>query len=132
MVVLLLAIHSLIKMRAGGWLYVSEPVYGGIYNELIRIFNDERVVRAAAQHALDDALRNGQWQQAAERRFRTEVRFAGFDDFERRMMHPTFAERHVDEAMLAATRAMYAKLAADDGSARFAPEMHVRLLRRTA
>lgn len=117
-------------LRPGGWLYVSEPVYGGALNELVRLFNDERVVRAAAQGALDAAIRDGAWEQAAERRFATPVGFADFADFERRMMHPTFAERHVDEATLAATRSLYLAHAAADGSTRFTRPMHVRLLRK--
>ena len=40
-------------LRPDGWLYVSEPVYGGPFNEVVKIFNDEGVVRAAAQRALD-------------------------------------------------------------------------------
>jgi ubiquinone/menaquinone biosynthesis C-methylase UbiE len=43
-------------LRPGGFLYVSEPIYGGPMNEVIRLFNDEGVVRAAAQSALDAAL----------------------------------------------------------------------------
>jgi ubiquinone/menaquinone biosynthesis C-methylase UbiE len=43
-------------LRPDGWLYVSEPVYGGPFNEVVKIFNDEGVVRAAAQRALDAAI----------------------------------------------------------------------------
>ena len=117
-------------LRPDGWLYVSEPVYGGPFNEVVKIFNDEGVVRAAAQRALDTALAAGGWRQEAERRFETPVRFADFEDFERRMMHPTFAERHVDAAMLEATRAAFAPHAGPQG-AHFSRPMHVRLLRRT-
>jgi SAM-dependent methyltransferase len=117
-------------LRPDGWLYVSEPVYGGPFNEVVKIFNDEGVVRAAAQGALDAAIAAGGWRQEAERRFETPVRFADFADFERRMMHPTFAERHVDAAMLEATRAAFAPHAGPQG-AHFSRPMHVRLLRRT-
>jgi ubiquinone/menaquinone biosynthesis C-methylase UbiE len=117
-------------LRPGGWLYVSEPVYGGPFNEVVKIFNDEGVVRAAAQRALDAAIAAGGWRQEAERRFETPVRFSDFEDFERRMMHPTFAERHVDAAMLAATQAAFAPHAGPQG-AHFSRPMHVRLLRRT-
>ena len=43
-------------LKPGGWLYVSEPVYGGPLNEIVRLFNDEGEVRAAAQQALDRAV----------------------------------------------------------------------------
>ena len=52
------ALHEAARvLRPGGHLYVSEPVYAGPLNELVRLFNDEGVVRAAAQSALDEALR---------------------------------------------------------------------------
>lgn len=117
-------------LRPRGHLYVSEPVYGGALNELIRLFNDERVVRAAAQAALDAALREGGWEQVAERRFAMPVRFTDFADFEQRMMRPTFADHHIDAAMLERARAAFEPHAGADG-ARFERPMHVRLLRRS-
>ena len=40
-------------LKPGGHLYVSEPVYAGPLNRIVRLFNDEGPVRTAAQHALD-------------------------------------------------------------------------------
>jgi SAM-dependent methyltransferase len=116
-------------LRPGGHLYVSEPVYGGPFNDVIRVFNDEGVVRAAAQAAVDEALRSGPWEQVAERHFAMPVRFKDFADFEQRMMRPTFADHRIDEAKLAATRAAFAPHCGTDG-AHFTRPMHVRLLRR--
>jgi len=113
----------------GGYLYVSEPVYDGAFNEVIRLFNDEGVVRAAAQAALDDAVRTGGWAQAAERRFDMPVIFKDFADFEQRMMRPTFADHHIDEARLALVRAAF-EPHLGTGGAHFMRPMHVRLLRR--
>lgn len=116
-------------LRPGGHLYVSEPVYAGPLNELVRLFNDEGVVRAAAQSALDEALQAGPWQQVAERRFETPVAFKDFADFEQRMMRPTFADHRIDDAKLAQVGAAFAPHCGADG-ARFTRPMHVRLLRR--
>ena len=116
-------------LRPGGLLYVSEPVYAGAYNALMRLFNDEGMVRAAAQAALDAALSPGHWAQVAERHFQMPVRFADFDDFERRMMRPTFADHHIDATKLAEVRAAFAPHCGADG-AHFQRRMHVRLLRR--
>jgi len=118
-------------LRVGGHLYVSEPVYGGSFNDLIRLFNDEGVVRAAAQAALDAALRTGAWEQVAERRFEMPAHFRDFADFEQRQMRPTFADHQVDDAMLARIRTAFTPHCGDDG-ARFTRPMHVRLLRRRA
>lgn len=113
----------------GGWLYVSEPVFAGPLNEIVRLFNDEGEVRAAAQAALDRALQTGGWEQAAERRFDMPVRFADFAEFERRMIDVSFAERRLDTAQREAVQARFATHQGADG-ARFVRPMHVRLLRR--
>jgi ubiquinone/menaquinone biosynthesis C-methylase UbiE len=117
-------------LRPRGHLYVSEPVFAGPFNEVIRLFNDEGVVRAAAQAAVDAALQTGHWEQVAERRFEMPVSFKSFDDFELRMMRPTFADHRIDDAKLAAVRAAFEPhLGA--GGAQYQRPMHVRLLRRT-
>jgi len=115
-------------LRPGGHLYVSEPVYAGPLNELVRLFNDEGVVRAAAQSALDEALRGGTWQQVAERRFATPVVFKDFADFEQRMMRPTFADHRIDDAKLAQVGAAFAPHCGPQGAC-FTRPMHVRLSR---
>lgn len=117
-------------LRPGGWLYVSEPVYAGALNDLIRPFNDERVVRQAAQDALDRALDRGPWRQQAERRFEMPVRFDDFADFERRMMRPTFADHRIDDAMRDRVRTLYTALAGGDTELRLTRPQHARLLRR--
>jgi SAM-dependent methyltransferase len=114
----------------GGHLYVSEPVYDGTLNEVVRLFNDEGLVRAAAQAALDTALASGAWQQVAELRFQQAARYGSLDEFEQRMLFPTFADHGIDAAKQAAVRAALAPHAAADGRLLFMRPMHVRLLRR--
>jgi SAM-dependent methyltransferase len=116
-------------VRAGGHLYVSEPVYAGPFNDVIKVFNDEGVVRAAAQAAVDRALGSGKWTAAGERRFDMPVHFADFADFERRMMRPTFVDHRLDDAKIARTRAVFDAHCGPAG-ADFVRPMHVRLLRR--
>lgn len=118
-------------LRPGGHLYVSEPVYAGPLNEVVKLFNDEGVVRRAAQDAVDAALAapGSPWQQVAERHFDTAVDFASFDDFETRMMRPSFADHQLDDAKIARVRAAFEPHCGVQG-AHFERPMHVRLLRR--
>lgn len=116
-------------LRPGGHLYISEPVYAGAFNDVMRLFNDEGAVRAAAQAAVDAAIASGAWEQVAERRFEMPVSFDDFEDFERRMMRPTFADHRIDDAKLAQVRAAF-EPHLRDGAARFDRPMHVRLLRK--
>lgn len=116
-------------VRPGGWFYACEPIYGGALNELVRLYNEERTVRAAAQSALDRAVAGGQWTPVAEHRFAMPVHFASFDEFERRMMWPTFADHRIDETIRAAVRARYEPHQGPDGAA-FQRPLHARLLCR--
>lgn len=116
-------------LRPGGHLYVSEPVYAGALNDIVKLFNEERAVREAAQAALDAALQTGHWEPVRDLHFQTPVHFDDFETFEHRMMRPTFAEHHIDEAKLAQVRAAFMPHCAADG-ATFVRPMHVRLLRR--
>ena len=116
-------------LRPGGYLYVSEPIFDGPMNEVIRLYNDEGVVRAAAQAALDAALGNGLWEQVTERCFATPVHFDDFADFEQRMMRPTYADHQLDDDVIAAVRVVFAPHCGPSG-ADFTRPMRVRLLRR--
>ena len=116
-------------LRPTGYLYVSEPVYGGPLNEVIRLFNDEGVVRAAAQTAIDAAIRSGAWEPLAERFFEMPVSFRDFADFEQRMMRPTFADHQIDDAKLAEVDKAFTPHLQADG-AHFTRPMHVRVLRK--
>ena len=117
-------------LRPGAFFYVSEPIYGGALNALVRLYNDEGVVRPAAQAALDRALASGgRWEALAERRFAQPVHFADFDDFAQRMMFPSFADHQIDDALLAQARAAYAPHQRADGASLVRP-LHVRVLRR--
>lgn len=117
-------------LRPAGWLYVSEPVFAGPFNEVTRLFNDEGEVRAQAQAALDRALATGRWTQAAEEWFEAPMAFASFADFEQRMMHATYADHRIDAALHDRVRQRYGAFAQADGSVAFTRPMHVRLLRK--
>ena len=117
-------------LRPGGHLYVSEPVYEGALNEIVRLYNDEGIVRAAAQAALDRALAvRSTWEQVAQRRFDMPVHFEDFAQFERRMMNPTFADHRIDARLRERVAAAFAPHCTMEG-AHFVRPMHVRLLRR--
>ncbi len=116
-------------LRPDGLLYISEPVFAGALNEVIRLFNDEEQVRAAALAALRRAVASGAWVQESEVQFDMPVHYRDFDDFHRRMIGVTYAERHLDGPMLAEVRARFEPHLGPDG-AHFTRPMRVNLLRR--
>ena len=117
-------------VKPGGWFYVSEPIYGGALNEIVRLYNDEGVVRAAAQAAIDRALSTGRdWAAVREHRFVQPAHFANWDEFARRMLYPSFADHQITPALAARVKAAFEPHVGPDG-AQFVRPMHVRLLRR--
>ena len=119
-------------LRPGAWFYVSEPVYAGSLNDIIRLYNDEGTVRAAAQAALDRALARGvHWETGSERRFAQHARFKDWAEFSQRMLYPTFADHRVTPELEERVRAAFEPHMTAQG-AHFIRPMHVRLLRRKA
>ena len=117
-------------VRQGGYLYVSEPIYDGDLNEIVKLYNDEGVVRAAAQNALNEAVIDAQyWEQLGERRFAMAVSWRNFEEFEQRMMRPTYSDHHLTDEKIAAVRKAFEARVKLKGP-NFVRPMHVRLLGR--
>lgn len=119
-------------LKPGGRLYVSEPVFDGLANEVIRLFNDEGLVRREAYQALMRALAAGGWEIVAERFFEMPTRYRDFEDFAARMIDVTFAERRLDDDIRAEVQARFERLGrlGEDGYRHFTRPMRINLLRR--
>ena len=119
-------------IQPGGWLYVSEPIYAGALNEIVRLYNDEGVVRHAAQEALNRAVQQGtHWQAAGERRFAQPTHYANFDEFAKRMLYPSFADHGITQDIVQRVQQAFEPHMGPSGAS-FVRPMHVRLLQRVA
>lgn len=116
-------------LRPGGLLYVSEPVFAGALNEVMRLFHDEELVRAAALRAVQAAVRSGAWEQLSETAFETPVHYRDFAEFEQRMIGVTYLTHRLDATTLQAVRARFEPHMSADG-AHFVRPMRVNLLRK--
>lgn len=113
----------------GGHLYVSEPVYAGEFNEVVRLFHDEGVVRAAAYQALQRAIAGGILAAVAERVFDAPLAFRDFADFEDKLIRVTHSDIRLSDAVADEVRARFERHMTPDG-ARFVRQMRVNVLRR--
>lgn len=117
-------------LRPKGLLYVSEPVFSGALNEVMRLFHDEEAVRAAALRAVQDAVSSGgAWEQVTEIFFDMPVHYRDFAEFEQRMIGVTFVNHRLDATTLQAVRARFEPHMTADG-AHFVRPMRVKLLRK--
>ena len=116
-------------LKPGGFLYVSEPVFAGDLNEVIRLFHDEQVVRQAAYLAIQRAVESSAWESVSETPFEMPVAFGDFADFEQRVVNVTFADHRLDVATREQVRQRFEKHMGADG-ARFLRPMRANLLRK--
>jgi SAM-dependent methyltransferase len=118
-------------LKPGGWLYVSEPVYAGEFNEIVRLFHDEGVVRAEAYAALQRASKSGVLETALEHEFMAPLAFRDYDDFVDKVVRATHSDHVYTPDVAAQVRARFAKHETPQGT-KFIRPMRVNLLRRPA
>lgn len=116
-------------LRPQGLLYISEPVFAGALNEVMRLFNDEEKVRAAALRAVQDAASSDAWEPVAEVFFGMPTHYRDFAEFEQRMIGVTFVNHTLDATTLQAVRARFEPHVTADG-AHFVRPMRINLLRK--
>ena len=116
-------------LRPGGLLYVSEPVFAGAQNEIMRLFHDEERVRAAALRALEKAVTSGAWEQMSEVFFDMPVRYRDFAEFKQRLIAITYLDHQLDATTLAAVGERFEQHMTPNG-AYFERPMRVNLLRK--
>jgi SAM-dependent methyltransferase len=119
-------------LRPGGLVYISEPVYAGDFNDILRLFNDERQVREAAFEAIRRAVASGRFTLERELHFYATTRFEGFEEFESRILGATHSTFELDDALYAQVKERFLPHVAADGIAEFLTPLRVDLLRRSA
>lgn len=67
-------------LKPAGFLYIIEPVASGLLNDVMRLFHDEAIVRAAAQEAID-TYAQPTFQQTQIIEYRVPVQFESWDHF---------------------------------------------------
>ena len=116
-------------LKPGGWLYCSEPVFAGEYNDILKLFHDERAVRQAAREALDRAGSAGVLEPVEQREFLLPRDFRDYDDFVEKVVKVTHTDHAYSEAVAAEVRSRFEKYQ-KPGGARFMAPMRVDFMRR--
>ena len=117
-------------LRPGGFAYISEPLFRGGFNELLRIFHDESRVRREAFLAVKRAVATGRLELVSQSFVRTPLRFDSFAEFERLVINVTHMNHAVTEEMRAQVRSKFADIENEQGGVAFEQPIRVDLLRR--
>lgn len=116
-------------LKPGGWVYVSEPVYAGPLNDIIKLFHDEGVVRAEAQRALQRTASEGVLKAVSEHHFDIPAHYASYDDFVEKHVEITHSAKNYPPEIADKVRNLLGQHLSPAG-ADFMKPMRVNLLRR--
>ena len=118
-------------LNEDGILYVSEPVYAGEFNEIVRLFHDERHVRGQAIEAMKRAAADGIYVQETEFHFIAPGYFRDFADFQKRIINATHNTFSISPEKMEEIRASFERHLTEDG-AHFSRLMRINVLRKAA
>ncbi|WP_456374948.1 methyltransferase domain-containing protein [Thiolapillus sp.] len=118
-------------LRPDGLAYFSEPVYEGEFNEILRLFNDEKSVRQAAFETLKKSVTGGGFILEQEIFFQSVSEFGSFTEFEERILFPSHSDHRIDEQLHEKVRRAFEPYLGAHG-ARFINPHRVDLLRKAA
>lgn len=118
-------------LRPGGLAYISEPVYAGDFNEVLRLFHDEKAVREAAFNAVRSAVEQGVLELVGQHFFNTPSKFKDFAEFEQRIIGVSHTNHRLTPELLESVRTAFERFIGPEG-ANFTMPIRVDLLRRPA
>lgn len=116
-------------LKPGGLAYISEPVYAGEFNEILRMFHDEKAVREAAFAAVRRTVQGGIFELVGQKFFDTPGHFDSFEQFDERIMKVTHTQHRLSPELYQAVREKFMRHMTAQG-ADFRNPIRVDLLRK--
>ncbi len=116
-------------LKPGGLLYISEPIFAGEFNEILRLFHDEQKVREAAFNTIQKAVDQGLFSLVEETFFNSPMRFENFAEFENNTIKATHSDHSLDEELYQLVKQRFEQHIGDDG-AHFLMPIRVDLLQK--
>lgn len=124
------AMHEIWRvLKPGGLAYISEPVFAGDFNEVLRLFHDEQKVREAAFETVKKAVDKGLFKLVKETFFNSPMRFENFAEFENNTIKATHTDHDLDETLYELVKKRFEQHLGDDG-AHFLMPIRVDLLQK--
>jgi len=116
-------------LKPGGFAYISEPVFAGDFNEILRLFHDEEQVRLAAFEAVQRAVDSGLFELTSETFFLSPMHFDDFADFEQKILKVTHSDHSLSPELHAQVKAKFESHMTPEG-ANFRMPVRVDLLQK--
>jgi len=102
-------------LRPGGLAYISEPVFDGDFNDIMRLFHDEETVRKSAFDAMVSAVAEDLFLLKEEYFFMTPVKFKSFSQYEKGIMNVTHTDFSLTSEVIEEVKARFERHRSDEG-----------------
>jgi SAM-dependent methyltransferase len=114
-------------LKPGGLAYISEPVFAGEFNDILRLFHDEQKVREAAFNTVKKTIDEGMFRLVEETFFNSPMKFESFDEFENNTIKATHSNHTLDDDLYRLVKERFEQHVGDEG-AHFLMPIRVDLL----
>jgi ubiquinone/menaquinone biosynthesis C-methylase UbiE len=116
-------------LKPAGLAYISEPVFAGDFNEILRLFHDEQKVRQAAFDAVRKAVDEGGFSLVEEVFFNSPGQYKNFEEFEDKVINATHSDHSLDEKLHQRVKQRFEQHLGEDG-AHFLSPIRIDLLQK--
>jgi SAM-dependent methyltransferase len=116
-------------LKPGGIAWISEPVYAGEFNDILRLFHDEKEVRESAFAAICHAVDNGHLALERQLFFNTRSQFDDFEQFDTRIIRVTHSNHALSPALYQTVREKFSAHLGAEGATFLNPQ-RVDVLRK--
>lgn len=116
-------------LKPGGIVYISEPIFSGVFNEILKLFHNEQEVREAAFNCIKKAVDENMFSLVEEVFFNTPRRYKDFAEFEKTIINASHTDHDLDKGVYAQVKQMFEQHLGNDG-ALFLTPVRVDLLQK--
>lgn len=103
-------------LKPGGLAYISEPIFSGEFNDILRLFHDEQKVREAAFITIKNAVDLGLFSLVEEIFFNSPMKFENFYEFENNTIKATHSNHALDDDLYRRVKERFEQHIGDDGA----------------
>ena len=82
-------------LKKNGLVYISEPIFDGNYNDIIKIFHDEQDVRLLAFQAIKLSIKNKLFESVSQFFYNSVVTLNSFKEFENNVINATHTSHNL-------------------------------------
>lgn len=102
-------------LKPNGFAYISEPIFAGAFNEILRLFHDEEKVRQAAFDTIKQGVDAHDFLLIKEIFFNTPVNFEHFEDYAKKVIGVTHTDHQLSDELYARVKLKFEQVYTNNG-----------------